>query len=68
MVIFLISLGIIVYLICGRIIVNVLEAGEWIDIDRPYEEGHLRMILFPLLLIWVLIREVADRISDFFIK
>ena len=64
-----IVLGIIIYLICGRIIINVLQEKEllYCDYDLDFDEAikFLSSLFFPILLIWIFIRESGDKISDF---
>ena len=62
-----IILGIIAYLIIGRVIINILDDNLLIDCeDAPEWYKGWGSIFFPLILIWIGIRELAEWISDKF--
>lgn len=61
----LILFGIIIYLIIGRVIVNVLEDYELLEFDWSEETyKNVAMIFFPISVIWVIIRESSEYLSD----
>lgn len=65
MITFLIIIGIIVYLIIGRIIINILDDNSIIDWE--YEmDFWIGTIFFPFVLIFQFIKWVATGISDLF--
>jgi len=65
--ILLIIFGSLVYLIIGRIIANIMDNNLLIDCDdAPEWYKFWASVFFPIVLIWVGIRVVAEWISDKF--
>lgn len=61
----LIALGVIVYLIIGRTILNIFEDRDWVDVD---EWKAIAIIIFPLVLIWVLFYESSEYLTNEILK
>lgn len=57
----LITLGVIVYFIVGRTIINLFEDNDHVDFD---EWKGFAIFIFPLVLIWILIMESSDFLTD----
>jgi len=60
---FLIILGICVYLIIGRVIINTLQKKDVIDTDNEYD-ALTAIIIFPLLIAWIFLRYIGDLITN----
>jgi len=57
----LITIGLIVYFIMGRTVINLLEDNTHTDFE---EWKGLAIFIFPLVLIWILIMEGSDYLTD----
>jgi len=51
----------IIYFIIGRTVINLLEDNDHVDF---YEWKGFAVFIFPLVLIWVLIMEGSDHLTD----
>ena len=62
MIITLIIIGILAYLIIGIVVTNLLDQVEIINIENKYERV-VSAVFFPLLVIWILLRSIANSIT-----
>jgi len=56
-----ILIGLIVYLIIGRTLINIFEDNDWVDVE---DWKGFAIFIFPLVGIWVLIRETSEYLTD----
>ena len=61
MVVLIILLITVVYFIIGRTVINLLEDNDHVDF---YEWKGFAVFIFPLVLIWVVIMEGSDHLTD----
>lgn len=66
---FFVILGIVIYLIIGRILTNLGIKYNILDIDEDDEADKMMiMVFFPVVGIWIVICKIGDFISKLFIK
>ncbi len=61
----LITIGVIVYFIIGRTVINIFEGYDFVDAE---EWKFIEVLIFPLVAIWVLVIQASEYLSDVFIE
>lgn len=64
MVILIIFLLIIVYFIIGRVIIQYLYYNDLIHLDEDILNSFFIVLIFPIVVIWVLIKIASDCIIE----
>jgi hypothetical protein len=57
----LITLGLVIYFIVGRVTINLI--GEWTDADFDEWKGFA-IFIFPLVFLWAIIMLASDYLTD----
>jgi hypothetical protein len=59
----LITIGVIVYFIIGRTVINIFEEYDFVDAE---DWKFIAVLIFPLVAIWVLVMQASEYLSDVF--